>query len=133
MFQGMPYSPRAFVQIVLEQNKPRSIGCWNGVMNLNGTSEDELRNEMGWIFRQNERAAWNSVEFARNESDKHLARNAARYASYAAPAAREGEQWSSSDWQDGPDGAPGVAVAAVDDSLPGGGVKDASLTDLHVQ
>ena len=69
-------------------------------MHLSGRNEDELRQELDWIFRQNERAAWDSVEFSRSESDKHLARNAARYASYAAPAAREGEQWGSSEWED---------------------------------
>ena len=74
MFQGMPYSPRAFTQVVLEQDKPRSIGCWNGVMNLSGTNEDQLRRELDWIFRQNERAA--GIPWS---------------------AAREGEQWGRSD------------------------------------
>ena len=103
MFQGMPYSPRAFVHIVLDQDKPRSIGCWDGVIHLTGRSEGELQQELDWVFRQNERAAWNSVEFSRSESGKHLARNAARYASntsYASPAAREGEQWGSTEWDD---------------------------------
>ena len=102
MFQGMPYSPRAFVHIVLDQDKPRSIGCWNGVIHLTGRSEGDLQNELD-RGRQNERAAWNSVEFSRSESGKHLARNAARYASntsYASPAAREGEQWGSTEWDD---------------------------------
>ena len=103
MVQGMPYSPRAFIHIVLEQDKPRSVGCWNGLIFLSGRSEGELQQELDWVFRQNERAAWNSVEFSRNESGKHLARNAARYASntfYASPAAREGEQWGSTEWDD---------------------------------
>ena len=50
MFQGMPNSPRAFVHIVLEQDKPRSIGCWNGLVYLPGQSEGALREELEWIF-----------------------------------------------------------------------------------
>ena len=100
MFQGMPYSPRAFVNIVMEQDKPRSIGCWNGIMHLHGNTIDNLRSEMDWIFSQNERPAINSIEFSKNESSKHHARNAARYAAQSAPAAREGEQWGSGSWQD---------------------------------
>ena len=102
MFQGMPYSPRAFVNVVMEQNRPRSIGCWNGIIHLQGNTLADLRNEMDWIFGQNERYARNSIEFSRNESSKHLkhlARNAARYAETSAPAAREGEQWSRGSWQ----------------------------------
>ena len=99
MFQGMPYSPRAFVNIVSEQDKPRSIGCWNGIIHLRSQSLEDLRREMDWVFGQNERYARNSIEFAKNESSKHLARNAARYADTRAPAAREGEHWSQGSWQ----------------------------------
>ena len=123
-------------RILQQGDKSRSSGCWNGVMNLSGTNEDQLRRELDWIFRQNERAAWNSVEFSRNESDKHLARNAARHASsYASPAARKGEKWGSSDWQSWSNNewSTWAAAAAVADSLPGGGVKNASVADLHVQ
>ena len=67
----------------------------SGVMNLTGSTDSELRYELEWIFRQNEKAAWNSVDFSKNESDKHLARNAARHATgYSTPAAR----WQSSYW-----------------------------------
>ena len=99
MFQGMPYSPRASVNVVMEQNRPRSIGCWNGIIHLRGNTLDDLRNETDRIFSQNERYARNSIEFSRNESSKHLARNAARYAETSAPAAREGEHWSRGSWQ----------------------------------
>ena len=99
MFQGMPYSPRAFVNVVSEQDKPRSIGCWNGIIHLRSHSLEDLRREMDWIFGQNERYAHNSIEFSMNESSKHLARNAARYADTRAPAAREGEHWSQGSWQ----------------------------------
>ena len=99
MFQGMPYSPRAFVNVVSEQDKPRSIGCWNGIIHLRSHSLEDLRREMDWIFGQNERYAHNSIEFSKNESSKHLARNAARYADTRAPAAREGEHWSQGSWQ----------------------------------
>ena len=82
----------AFRQIILEQDKPRSIGCWNGVMNLTGSTDSDLRHELEWIFRQNEKAACKSIDFSKNESDKHLARNAARHATgYATPATREGD------------------------------------------
>ena len=95
----MSYSPRAFVNIVSEQDKPRSIGCWNGIIHLRSQSLEDLRREMDWVFGQNERYARNSIEFAKNESSKHLARNAARYADTRAPAAREGEHWSQGSWQ----------------------------------
>ena len=138
MFQGMPYSPRAFVHAVLEQDKPRSIGCWKGVIHPTGRNEDELRQELDWVFGQNERAAWNSVEFSRNESGKHLARNAERYASnasYASPAARRASSGAARSGMTGTavDGEIAVEAAAVANSQIGGGVKNAPVMELHVQ
>ena len=103
MFQGTPYSPAVFANMVVDKDRPRQLLGWNGLVSVRNTTQEAIVKELEWLFGQSERSAVGSVEFSKEESAKRLTKNAAKAASAATGsyATRVGVHWRNDQWRSG--------------------------------
>ena len=125
------FRARRAAQVVLEQDKPRSIGCWNGVMNLTGpVSPAPMRrssnaNWIGFSVRTSGQHGirWSSRGTKATNTSRRTLRVTQRAIQLPPPARVSSGRARTGLIGPTMNGAHGAVAAAVADSLPGGGVK----------